>query len=215
MNFFTILFFMIITLSTNVFAFHHERSSYNEQNPMIMDYYTSEQRTPLKVDVRYRNFKNCDKEKVEKAIEILTKVMNSEEFKIRVINFTYNGSKEFYQNNGMSNPEIYDLLMTGEEQLIPGIDYTMNFDLTLYRSWNPFSKVKGYTLPDTIRIWIHKKFFRKSSWTPVDVAANMAHEWVHKMGFGHDYYFTNDRPYSVPYAIGNIVADVANLMGYE
>ena len=70
-------------------------------------------------------------------------------------------------------------------------------------------------MPDTMRIWIHKKFFRRSSWTPVDVAANMAHEWVHKIGFGHDYYYTEDRPYSVPYAIGNIVAEVANLMGYE
>ena len=168
----------------------------------------------LKVDVHFRNFTECDKQKVRDAIVILERVMNSEEFKERVLSFTFKGETRFHQNNNMTNQEIYDLLMTGEEVLIPGADGVMNFDLTLYRSWNPFSKVKGYTLPDTIRIWLNKKFFRRSSWTSVDVASNMAHEWVHKMGFGHDYNYNSDRPYSVPYAIGHIVGEVAREFGY-
>jgi hypothetical protein len=168
----------------------------------------------LKVDVQFRNFTDSDKTKVFKAVEILEKVMNSNEFKQRVQNFTFQGETRFHQNNGMSNEQIYQHLMTGEEDLIPGVDRTMNFDLTLYRSKNPWSKVKGYTKPDTIRIWMNKKFFRKTSWTAIDVAGNMAHEWVHKMGFGHDYRHNADRPYSVPYAIGYIVGDVARSMGF-
>lgn len=215
MNFFTIFTLSILTFSTQLFAFHHVRSYYKEQPPLLQRTYVSHNQPKLDIEVIYRNFKKSDKKKVIKAVEILKRVLNSKDFKQRVLNFTFNGTRQFYQNNGMSNLEIYELIMSGQEVLKPIIDHKMNFDLTLYRSWNPFSKVKGYTLPDTLRIWIHKKFFRRSSWTPVDVAANMAHEWVHKIGFGHDYYYTDDRPYSVPYAIGNIVGDIANLMGYE
>ena len=169
----------------------------------------------LQVEVSFRNFNDCDKRKVNEAVVILEEVMNSQEFKERVLNFTFKGERRFHENNGLSNFEIYNLLMSGEEVLIPGADGVMNFDLTLYRSWNPWSKVKGYTKPDTIRIWINKKFFRRTSWTVVDVASNMAHEWVHKMGFGHAYNYNSDRPYSVPYAIGNIVGEVARELGYK
>ena len=31
------------------------------------------------------------------------------------------------------------------------------------------------------------------------------HEWLHKIGFEHSYYNNSDRPYTVPYAIGEIV----------
>jgi hypothetical protein len=169
----------------------------------------------LTTDIYLRNFsKAADIEKINQANTLLIKIMNSEEFKQRVLNFTFNGKKQFHDNNGKTNQEIYDHLMTGSEVLMPGSLGIMNFDLTLYQSKNPWSKVKGYTLPDTMRIWINKKFFRKSSWTPKDVAANMAHEWVHKMGFGHDYKHNADRPFSVPYAVGYIVQDLADQFYY-
>ena len=169
----------------------------------------------LKVDVHMRNFLKKDKKKVRKAVKVLLDVMNSKEFKQEVLNYTFKGKKQFNNNKGMTNQEIYDHLMTGAEDLIPEVDHTMNFDLTLYRSWNPFSQVRGYTNPNTKRIWIHKKFFRRRSWTPVDTAANMAHEWVHKMGFTHDYKKTKYRSMSVPYAVGKIVWKVAKAKGYK
>ncbi len=168
----------------------------------------------LSIEVFTRNFRKSDKMKLAAAIEILRDVMNSKEFKHEVLNFTYQGKTQFNQNNDMTNQEIYEHLMTGAEVLNPVVDHVMNFDLTMYRSLNPFSKVKGYTKPDTNRIWIHSKFYRRRSWTPIDVAANMAHEWVHKMGFGHDYYYDENRPYSVPYGIGGIVTKVAKQLGY-
>ena len=167
----------------------------------------------LKVEVYMRNFNTSDRAKVNAAKEALEKIMNSEEFKQRVINFTWNGVRQFNNNNGMTNEQIYDHLMTGSEVLIPDTVGVMNFDLTLYRSKNPWSKVKGYTTPDSMRIYMNTKFFRQSSWTVADVAGNMAHEWVHKMGFGHDYRHNEERPYSVPYAIGHIVGEIASSMG--
>jgi hypothetical protein len=173
--------------------------------------YDPNRSSPLTTDIYLRNFsKEVDREKISKANTLLLKIMNSEEFKQRVLNFTFKSKKQFNDNNGKTNQEIYDHLMTGAEVLMPGSRGIMNFDLTLYTSKNPFSKVKGYTLPDTMRIWINKKYFRQSSWTPRDVAANMAHEWVHKMGFGHDYNHNTDRPYTVPYGVGYIVQDLAD-----
>ena len=102
--------------------------------------------------------------------------------------------------------------MSGAENLMPDSIGVMNFDLSLYRSKNPWSKVKGYTTADSMQIFINKKYFRLSSWTPLDVAGNMAHEWVHKMGFGHDYRDNADRPSSVPYAIGYMLIDIAKEM---
>ena len=163
----------------------------------------------LKIAITTRNFSDIDLEKLQEAILILERVINGEELKNEILNFEYKGSQSFHQNNGRSNKEIFNLLMTGAELLKPDQDHTMDFDLTLYRSFNPWSKVKGYTKPDTLRIWLNSRFYRKSSWTSIDIAANLAHEWIHKMGFDHDYYYNDDRPFSVPYAIGNLISEVA------
>ncbi len=166
----------------------------------------------LSISVVTRNFTNSDLEKLNKAIFILEKVMNSDYLKNLILTFQYKGMSQFHQNNGLMNFEVLNLIMSGAESLNPIKDTTMNFDLTMYRSFNPFSKVKGYTKPDTNRIWINSKYYRKSSWTAADVAGNLAHEWLHKLGFTHDYYHNEDRRFSVPYAIGYLVRDMAKTM---
>lgn len=164
----------------------------------------------LTISYDLRNFKRKnDRYKIKKAFVILEEVVNSPEFKNLILNFKWNGERKFNNNNNMSNLEIYQKFMSGAEILSPTADHKMNYDLTLYRSWNPFSGVYGYTNPDTKRIWINKKFFRKRSYTAVDVAANLCHEWVHKLGFTHTFNYNSDRPYSVPYGIGYLIEEVA------
>jgi hypothetical protein len=174
----------------------------------------SAEKLKLDVDVSFKYFNETDKQKVYGAVEILKAVMNSETFKQKVLAFHFKGENRFHQNNGMTNQEIYNHLMEAREDLMPDTPGIMNFFLELYRSKNPWSSVKGYTKPDTMTIWLNTKFFRLRSWTAKDVAGNMAHEWVHKMGFGHDYYDNADRAYSVPYAIGYLVEEIASEMGF-
>lgn len=217
-----LLFSLLLSLySINSFAFSFadfiEVDEASNPDDMSTEHLRSSRKkssNSLSVDVHMRNFTEADKVKVYKAVEILETVMNSQEFKERIYNFTFKGQKTFHQNNGLSNKDIYAQLMTGEEVLMPNSVGIMNFDLSLYRSKNPWSKVKGYTKPDTMRIWMNKKYFRQSSWTSINVAGNMAHEWVHKMGFGHDYRHNADRPYTVPYAVGYIVGEIAKEMGF-
>jgi hypothetical protein len=78
----------------------------------------------------------------------------------------------------------------------------MNYYLKLY--YNPFSRVIGYTSGETNLIHINWRFFK--NYQPSNVAANLAHEWVHKLGFDHASAKEHD---SAPYAIGYIVGDMA------
>jgi hypothetical protein len=148
-----------------------------------------------------------DGEKLEKlnaAFQVLERVVNSEEFKDRVINFeNKQGKREFASNRNLTNEEIYTLFMEGRETLQPNTPGVMNFYLKLYnRSW---SRVIGYTSGNTNLININWKFFK--NFTPAQVASNLAHEWTHKMGFDHKSAKEHD---SAPYAIGTIVGDIAS-----
>lgn len=149
-------------------------------------------------------FTKADEEKVRKAFEIIKKVVATKEFKDRVVNFTYKGEKQFHQNDKYSNEEIYQMVLDGKEKLIPVIDNRMNLELEIYT--NNWTSTVGYTYPDTLRIYLNTKYFR--SYTPAEVAGNLFHEWIHKVGFGHDSKNTPGRDSSVPYALGYIMRDL-------
>jgi len=53
------------------------------------------------------------KEKIEKAISIFEKVINSDEFKNKVLNFKFRGKKQFVYNLALSNQDIYNKIMAG------------------------------------------------------------------------------------------------------
>jgi hypothetical protein len=142
-------------------------------------------------------------DKLQAAFEVLEQVVNSYEFKERVINFKNSeGERAFASNKGLSNEKIYELFMEGREVLQPHTPGEMNFFLKLYNKSR--SKVIGYTSPTTNLIHINWRFFK--NYQPSQVASNLAHEWTHKMGFDHRSAKEHD---SAPYAIGYIVEDLA------
>ena len=143
--------------------------------------------------------------KMVAALELLSEVVKSPLFKEQVLNHTFNGKKTFYKNKGMSNQEVYELLLKGAETLSPEVDHEMDLNLTLYHAHN---KTVGYTYPNTSEIWVNRKFFE--NYTLGEVANNAMHEWLHKIGFEHSFYNNSDRPFTVPYAIGEIVEAILN-----
>lgn len=141
-------------------------------------------------------------EKMETALRALEEVVNSEEFKERVINFkNKKGERSFASNKGLTNEQIYAQFMEGRETLQQNTPNEMNFFLKLYNK--PWSKVIGYTSQNTNVININLKYFKGNSIN--NVAANLAHEWLHKIGFGHKSAAEHD---SAPYAIGYIVGQL-------
>ena len=160
----------------------------------------TEPETFFTVNYVLRDFSSSQAAKMDEAIELLIEIVNSERFKQRVLNHTYNGLLTFVDNKGLTNAQIYQALMDGSETLNPAIDSEMDIDITLYYSNN---STVGYTYPNSERIWVNDKFFRTN--TLGKVAANVIHEWTHKLGFDHDFNRTSRRNYSVPYGIGTIV----------
>lgn len=156
-------------------------------------------------DLYLVNFNSEQEEKVRKAVELIKKVIGSQAFRERVLNYEYRGKKEFIDNHGFSNEEVYQKILDGAEKMGNTTkNNTMDVELELYHQ---ATKTIGYTYPNTVRIWMNKKYF--SRYTPIKVADNLMHEWMHKLGFTHDVVWSKDRDHSVPYAIGYIVEELA------
>lgn len=157
------------------------------------------------ISYKLNGFGGKHEKKMREALGRLKWVVRSEAFKQKVLNHTYKGQKGFYQNKGYSNFQIYQKLLKGAEDLNPIEDNKMNLKMTLYYSQ---TNTVGYTYPNTDEIWVNRKYFEK--YTLGEVANNAMHEWLHKIGFEHSYYNNADRPYTVPYAIGEIVEEIIN-----
>lgn len=154
-------------------------------------------------NISFVDFNVPQEEKVLKAIEIIKKVVRSSEFRDKVIQFTYKGQRRFINNNGLSNDEIYQILLEGSEELSPGIDYEMDLELELFYSRR---STVGYTYPDELKVWMNTKYF--NAYTAAEVAGNIFHEWTHKLGFEHAYRYSKMRESSVPYALGYLVEEL-------
>ena len=129
-------------------------------------------------------------------------VLNSPEFRKRILEF------KFQDDSKLSNEAIYKRIREGAEKLKPETNYQADLELSLYTP--PFYKkwtVVGYTYVTTPVQWMNRYYFNKFS--APQIAGNLVHEWTHKLGFGHDFKSTKRRPFSVPYAVGDIVAELA------
>lgn len=153
--------------------------------------------------MKIEGFDGKSLEKLKLSFKVLEEVVNTEEFKDRVINFKNSkGVRAFASNKGLSNEQIYAIFMEGRETLQQDTPGEMNFYLKLYHK--PWSRVIGYTSGDTNVININWKYFK--NFAPAQVASNLSHEWTHKIGFDHKSAKEHD---SAPYAIGYIVEEMA------
>ncbi len=143
---------------------------------------------------------------LDASFDVLERVVNSETFKERVLNFrNAKGERAFASNNGMTNEEIYETFMEGREKLLQDTPGEMNFYLKRYNKW--WSKVIGWTNGNINTIHLNWKFYK--NYEPNNIASNLAHEWTHKIGFDHKSAAEHD---SAPYAIGYIVEELARKM---
>lgn len=158
----------------------------------------------FKTNVSYlTGFTSTDEEKYNEAVAIVKKVVATEAFRTQVLNHTYGGAKTYVQNNGLSNAQIYQAILDAAEKLTPAKNNTLDVGVKLYYENN---SVVGYTSGSINYINVNTKFF--DSYDANEVAGNLFHEWLHKLGYGHDSAATARRPYSVPYAIGYMIRNL-------
>lgn len=155
------------------------------------------------VNITFINFTATQQDKMQRAIELIKKVVATEAFKTKVLNHTYNGKKTYVDNGGFSNAQIYQKILDGAEKLQPSKNNAMDVEVELYYA---ATTTVGYTYGTSKRIWVNTKYF--NNYAISSVANNLFHEWLHKLGFGHAQTYSTSRDYSVPYGIGDIVAEV-------
>ena len=153
------------------------------------------------------NFSEQEKAKLIQATEIIKKVVASREFRDGILNHTWDGKKQFANNQGFSNAEIYQKILHASESYLTDKNNVLDVELELF--FEP-TKTIGYTYPNTKRIWMNKKYYDK--YTPIQVSDNLFHEWLHKIGFDHSTTWSKERDHSVPYAIGYLVEKIAHKM---
>ena len=158
----------------------------------------------FKTNVELLNFTTAQATKYNKAIELVKLVVATEEFKNKVLNYKYNGATQFADNKGRTNAQIYQTILDAAETLRPTKNNTMDLEVELYYA---ATNVVGYTYGSTTQIWVNTKYF--NTYSANSVAGNLFHEWLHKLGYTHDSAATAKRPYSVPYAVGYIMANIA------
>lgn len=160
----------------------------------------------LKVVVEKVRFpEGCQKKKLEQAFLLTEQVVNSQEFKEKVIGYiaANTGKREYTGNNGLSNEQVYLHLMSGEELTMKDSSGEMNLYITKYHRW--WSKVIAWTNPKSDK-WIHVNWRFYKRFDVDEMVSNIVHEWVHLMGYFHVSKHDSD---SVPYAVGRIAGEVA------
>jgi hypothetical protein len=158
------------------------------------------------INVKYNGFDRVQEAKLLEAFDMLKRVIGSDEFKQKVLNHYYNGKKQYVDNEGLTNSQIYKKILEGAEKLSPQKNNAMDLLLQTYTERNI---VIGYTVPNLLTIFMNTKYLNQTGFSANQVAMNIMHEWLHKLGFKHAVNNNPSRPYSVPYAIGYIIRELA------
>jgi hypothetical protein len=157
--------------------------------------------------INFINTTATEQEKFDKAVEMIKKVVATEEFRSKILNFTYNGTKTFVDNGGFTNEQIYQKILDGAETLKNTKNNAMDMDVELYYA---ATTTVGYTYANISKIYVNTKYFDTNS--VGGVAANLFHEWLHKIGFTHASSYSTSRDSSVPYAVGRIISSIGNTL---
>lgn len=159
------------------------------------------------VTLKLKGFNEEQEQKIFEAITLIKKIVLSPDFKAAVLSKSFNNEFTFKDNAGLSNQEIYQKILDGKELVgsNTAANGIMDLELELYR--DDESKTIGYTYPQISHVYINEKFLNR--FRPYEVANNLFHEWLHKIGFDHSVERTPEREHSVPYALGYIVKDMA------
>jgi len=134
--------------------------------------------SPIVTITECRYCTDAEKLKYEKVLAKMREVMHSQCFKDFILN------RKMIQTSERTSQEVLDHVLGHNREV----------SLELY--YKRFSRVVGYTYPDTNNIWFNRKFHDR--YGICQSASNLSHEAAgHKNGYDH---LTSDKSDTVPYS---------------
>ena len=134
-------------------------------------------------------------ERLLRILPKVEKVINSKKFedRIRSSRFTYTDH---------SSVHVLD------EILVPAWELYYEFEARKRNCflWWCSPWVYGWTYPDKKTVWFNSLLFNERS--DRSIAGTVCHEQMHKLGYDHPAGHTSQRPFSVPYLVGDICSDL-------
>lgn len=151
-------------------------------------------------------YSDVERRKLDQATTLMARVLNSREFKDAVLSSTFGGRPGFASDT-RTPAEVYATIRAAKERSTGAADGEVDLNVRL-ESFSWFQRhVVGYTTPGSDTITTNRRFF--AGYEPAEVAGHLAHEWLHAIGFEHDFRATAQRPSSVPYEVGELVERLA------
>ena len=132
---------------------------------------------------------------------VAAKIMNSAEFKRRVDASYYRGKPGFASS--VLAPAVVSRLILEGNELRSGIDYEWDMEIEVKLGGRG---VLGWTYPSIKKFYLNSRYLDARS--DSGIVGTICHENSHKLGFGHDFKATARRPYSIPYVLGTICAQL-------
>lgn len=148
-----------------------------------------------------------DEIRVNRAVELVTDIVNDENFRREILNMSYKiGNKTYkgYTQTSLTPKRILDTIIEARENFVGGQDGVMDLNMDMYYEQ---STTIGYT-SRTDRFF-HMNRYHHQNYTPFKTAGNIFHEWLHKINHGHSQNNNEQRPHSVPYKLGYLIATKA------
>lgn len=176
----------------------------------------------LKVSLKLSgNETPAQKQKLERAAQCMEKAINSVRFKNEILEYSrtewwstgllwwkkwHSRKVKGFAECDMTNEEVLKLIMAGGETLSPEQDQEADIQVTVAAGSRG---VVGWTNPHTPMQWISSWFINSQDVDAHEVAGNLAHEWMHKIGFDHAFNPYSGREHTVPYAVGYLIEKIS------
>ncbi|HXH32666.1 MAG TPA: hypothetical protein VNJ01_17845 [Bacteriovoracaceae bacterium] len=154
------------------------------------------------------NASSEDETRIEKALELLDAVVNSDDFQQRILTMSYVVKKKTYQGFSQTShtkESVLQNILEAKENFRGGTTGVIDLFMDMYQEEN---STIGWTAP-TDRFF-HMNRFHHQDYSPARTAGNILHEWLHKIDYDHEGKSDNPfREHSVPYKLGYTMAELA------
>lgn len=151
----------------------------------------------VKAETKFNRVVNGQSKQTQRVLALLSraeKVINSQKFKLKVLNSTFTSTKD-------SPEEIVRKIECASETFNKnGCNYLVDINWEFARNKR---YVLGWTYPNSNTIYFNSRNFNGRD--DSGIVGTICHEYMHKLGYGHK---SASDLNSVPYSVGTICANL-------